>query len=381
MRFLILTFIFLGTLYAENTNQLLTEGIAFIEENRPPQDVKTIDKEFITQDVQYALKVKNQYTWAKKTPWAIYKNDVLPYAVVNEDRAPWREDFHQLFHPVVKDCATATEAAKQISSQMGKLVKVQYSIEREKPHQNAQQSMKSGKASCTGLSILLVNALRSVGIPARMAGILSWNHIRGNHSWVEAWCDGEWHMIEYNESDFNTGWVLENLTMINPKIKEQRVIAASWSKNDKSPQLFFPMVWTAEVNKETDSIHFPKSSQTVPGINVTDRYLKLAQAWYKAQPESQPGTKLLIEFLDNSKKSPTRIKAQAKLINQEKVLAQGETPLPTDDVRKFLTLILPETQESATLTITSPSGKKFTQTIKHSDSPIQIIRAQVPDGN
>ena len=32
------------------------------------------------------------------------------------------------------------------------------------------QVINAGHASCTGLSIFLVNALRSVGIPARMAG-------------------------------------------------------------------------------------------------------------------------------------------------------------------------------------------------------------------
>ena len=32
------------------------------------------------------------------------------------------------------------------------------------------QVIKAGYASCTGLSIFLVNALRAVGIPARMAG-------------------------------------------------------------------------------------------------------------------------------------------------------------------------------------------------------------------
>ena len=32
------------------------------------------------------------------------------------------------------------------------------------------QVIKAGYASCTGLSIFLVNALRAVGVPARMAG-------------------------------------------------------------------------------------------------------------------------------------------------------------------------------------------------------------------
>ena len=38
------------------------------------------------------------------------------------------------------------------------------------PHSAVMQVIEAGHASCTGLSIFLVNALRAVGIPARMAG-------------------------------------------------------------------------------------------------------------------------------------------------------------------------------------------------------------------
>ena len=37
--------------------------------------------------------------------------------------------------------------------------------------QRTMQVIQAGHASCTGLSIFLVNALRAVGIPARMAGM------------------------------------------------------------------------------------------------------------------------------------------------------------------------------------------------------------------
>ena len=46
----------------------------------------------------------------------------------------------------------------------------------------------AGKASCTGLSLLLVAACRSLGVPARIAGVGDWgsehgggNHVRYNH--------------------------------------------------------------------------------------------------------------------------------------------------------------------------------------------------------
>ena len=57
--------------------------------------------------------------------------------------------------------------------------------------------MRQGMASCTGLSILLVDALRSVGIPARFAGTASWHDDRGNHSWTEVRLDDGWHFTEF----------------------------------------------------------------------------------------------------------------------------------------------------------------------------------------
>lgn len=49
-----------------------------------------------------------------------------------------------------------------------------------------------GYASCTGISILFCNALRAVGIPARVVGTPAWygNSTNGNHNWVEVYVGG-----------------------------------------------------------------------------------------------------------------------------------------------------------------------------------------------
>eukprot|EP01047_Picozoa_sp_COSAG01_P107666 COSAG01_NODE_36658_length_514_cov_0.980723_1_plen_74_part_00 len=70
---------------------------------------------------------------------------------------------------------------------------------------SSQQIVEQG-GSCTGTAILLGAALRSVGIPARVAGCSSESHAAsfGNdHHWVEYW-DGSdpgpfgdfWHTKE-----------------------------------------------------------------------------------------------------------------------------------------------------------------------------------------
>ena len=57
-----------------------------------------------------------------------------------------------------------------------------------------------GFASCTGVSIMFVDALRAVGVPARLVGTPAWNGMiqNGNHNWVEVYTGPEagWSFME-----------------------------------------------------------------------------------------------------------------------------------------------------------------------------------------
>lgn len=70
----------------------------------------------------------------------------------------------------VSSCKTGREAALTVAACIQKTLHVKYSTERRVPHQGVKESLESGKVSCTGQSILLICALRSIGIPARMGG-------------------------------------------------------------------------------------------------------------------------------------------------------------------------------------------------------------------
>ena len=233
----------------------IPDGVEFLRAYMPAQDRETITEERLDREVRLALDARSQFPWAGKVPWELYENNVLPYAVVNEPRDEWREQFHNLFAPLVSACKTGREAALTIASCIQKTLNVRYSTERRIPHQGVKESLQSGKVSCTGQSILLVCALRSVGIPARMAGVLTWNHVRGNHNWVEAWCDGEWKMLEYNEKDFNTPWVMSAISMLDPRKPENAIYATSWKKEGAGE--FFPLIWEARYDRPRRQDHGP----------------------------------------------------------------------------------------------------------------------------
>jgi hypothetical protein len=71
--------------------------------------------------------------------------------------------------------------------------------------------------SCTAMSIFLCNALRSVGVPARVVGVAEWNRADGgNHNWVEAFFDGQWNFIDAvppsgrTEAEWNKAWFTQS---------------------------------------------------------------------------------------------------------------------------------------------------------------------------
>ena len=114
--------------------------------------------------------------------------------------------------------------------------------------------MRAHYASCTGLSILLTDALRSVGIPARIAAIALWPDESGNHTWVEIW-DGQWHYIGAAEpTPLDHTWFTEKASHTDAR---HPIYASSF----KRTSLSFPMPWAPGL-------------KFVPAVDVTERYAK-----------------------------------------------------------------------------------------------------------
>lgn len=234
-------------------------GMEFLVINMPLRDLQTLKSEFLLENVQLAYKARNETPWGKKIPEAIFLNDVLAYANVDEERDPWRKDLYERTMPLIKDCKTPTEAAMTINAKLFGQLKVGYSTGRKKAQQSPRESIEQGKASCTGLSIILSDACRSVGIPARLVGTPLWLNKRGNHTWVEIW-DGDWHFTGACEPDLSgldRGWFVGDASMARKDIPEHAIYATSFRRTD----IHFPLVWEP-------------GSKVVSALNVTDRYAK-----------------------------------------------------------------------------------------------------------
>ncbi len=261
-------------------------AMEFLVENMPEVDMKSLKGDYLLENVALAFEAFDAAPWAKQVPQDIFLNDVLPYASLNEKRDDWRGKLRDIAAPIVKDCKTPGEAAQALNRQLFRIVKVRYSTQRKKPDQSALESMESGIATCSGLSVLLVDACRAVGVPARIAGTPMWMNLRGNHTWVEVW-DGDWHFTGAAEPDkagLDRGWFAGDASQARRDVPEHAIYASSFKKTGLS----FPLVWNLRLN-------------SVPAVNVTDRYTR------KTAPIPDTRLRLLVRVLSRGKRVAAKV--------------------------------------------------------------------------
>ena len=229
----------------------------FLVEHMPPADKESLTAAFLTENLELALKARAEFAWAKDVPEEFFLNNILPYAVFDEPRDPWRKDFMAKAAPLLKNAKTASEAAQILNRDFFKLIKTHYHTEWKRMNQSPKESIEQGRATFTGLSIILVDACRSVGIPARAIGTPLWWDKSGNHTWVEIWDKG-WHFMgadEYDAKGLNHGWFIDHASKAHADDLMHAIYATSWKRDGGN----FPMVWS------------PRSA-SVGGVNVTERY-------------------------------------------------------------------------------------------------------------
>jgi Transglutaminase-like superfamily len=232
------------------------EALAYLLVNMPESDLKNLSGDYLLNNVTLAYKARNASDWARAIPQEIFFADVLPYANVDETREDWRQDLYDRCMPLVKDAKSAADAEQILNKKIFPMVKVKYhATKRLKPNQSLSESMKIGYASCTGLSIILADACRAVGVPARLAGTPLWSDHSGNHTWTEVW-DHQWYFVGSAEpGKLNHTWFEANAAKADDSQMETRIYAASFADT----KMVFPMVW----DQQETNVH---------GVDVTGYY-------------------------------------------------------------------------------------------------------------
>ena len=280
------------------------KAMRFLVLNMPERDLTSLSAKYLLENLRLAYQALSEAPWKDQLPQEVFFNDVLPYASINESRDDkWRKDFYERFAPLVKDCKTPGTAGAVLNQKIFSILNVRYSTGRQKADQCPSESIKSGLASCTGLSVLLIDACRAVGVPARFVGTPLWADKSGNHSWVEVWDNG-WHFTgaaEPSGDRLDEAWFLDRASAARRDHPLHAIYASSFRR---TPQKF-PLVWDRGIDY-------------VSAVNVTDRYVGRS-----AKPPE--GTvKVMFRLLD--REGGSRVAASLKVFDAaEKVVFEGMT--------------------------------------------------------
>ncbi len=324
------------------------EGMAFLLAYMPERDAKSLPADFLLENVAYAYKARTAYPWAQAVPEEVFFNDVLPYVSLNEKREYWRKDFYNRFAKYVAGCKTMDEAILAVNKNIRDEVDVDYNTKREKPDQAPFESIRQHMASCSGLSILLTDAFRAVGIPSRVAGTPSWHDNRGNHNWTEVWKDGKWYFTEYYyPGQLDNAWFFADAGKAVKNDLQKAIYASSF----KPTGTYFPLVWDLDI-------------RYVHAENVTDRYLDLYQSHLSAI--SADGNHVALKVMvfkdkKHDKDSGDRVATNMDVFKGKKQMGGGRSAGPTQDMNDVLTFMLEKNQ---TYTVNFVNGKDEMESVE-----------------
>jgi poly(3-hydroxybutyrate) depolymerase len=312
---------------AEKYGDVGRRAAYFLVDNMPASDRAALDDDFLMENLRLALEAREHFPWAKSVPERIFFNDVLPYASLDEPRDAWRAQFFGLASEIVRGCTNIMDAAQALNGELFNRLKVHYNLRRKRNNQSPQESIEQGKATCTGLAIILVDACRAVGVPARIAGVPQWAQKEGNHTWVEIW-DGDWLFTgadEYDKNGLNRAWFNSDAALTARSTNSlNQIYASSWRRTGE----YFPLAWNLD-------------SREVPAVNVSPRYAAL-----QADTNSS-GTLVHVRLRD--KEEGERLAADVELRSTKgELLARAQTRAGTADLNDMPDFTLPDDADSVT---------------------------------
>ncbi|MDR0834833.1 MAG: transglutaminase domain-containing protein [Candidatus Symbiothrix sp.] len=184
-----------AALFSVFENQSLTvkqrEALEFLYAYMPLNDLADKDGDYFLQQVDYAFKARDYFSWSKTIPEDIFRHFVLVYRINNENLDTARVAFFDELKERVKDLSMY-DAALEVNHWCHEKVTYRGTDARTS---GSLALIKTAWGRCGEESTFTATALRAVGIPARQCYTPRWAHTDDNHAWVEVWIDGKWHYM------------------------------------------------------------------------------------------------------------------------------------------------------------------------------------------
>jgi len=369
------------------------EGMAFLIAYMPERDLTSLTADFLLENVEYAYMVRERYDWCRELPDSIFLNEVLPYANISEERHAWRKEFYRLFSPLADSSAHMVDAIFNVCGTIQEITGVEYNTNRSKVDLSPLESMAEKMATCTGLSILLTDAFRSVGIPSRLAGTPMWTNYRGNHTWSEVWIDGEWHFIEYYPDSLDRSWFLADAGKADPENMLHWIYAVSYKPTGLP---FYAVNNVRYLKGKADLSGLPKpireywdeedealdrDAPYIHGVNVTSRYRALYEKTLMEDPLGPDATmaEIVVYKSKETNRADARLGGRVEVFQDGKLIDFGYTPGEKDDLNKFLRIRLKKNSEYELRIYNSSMEPVMSRMISTSEEELTTFRIFLSD--
>mmetsp|Transcript_19852 Transcript_19852/g.39733 ORF Transcript_19852/g.39733 Transcript_19852/m.39733 type:complete len:324 (-) Transcript_19852:73-1044(-) len=238
-----------------------------------PDTADGLDDGIATVGLNISLVAQQTFPWAWDLPQSVFNEYVATFAHVNEARNNWRPVLSAATAQILANAETApttvADVVTLINSNLwhvetsGLVNNITFKSSQTPLIYDPMSTLVFGYASCTGVSILFADALRTVGVAARVAGTPAWNGEleNGNHNWIEVYIpeDDEWAFLE--AAPAGGGETLSNPCdkwFCSPAKMANGTEFFS-TRFDASSETVYPMAWDLD-------------NDEVPGVDRTDYY-------------------------------------------------------------------------------------------------------------
>lgn len=179
----------------------------FLYLTMPYADVGGYAPTFFMNFARHGAFLRETTACCREIPENIFLWYVLHPRVNNEELSDCRRLFYDSLSARVEGLPPA-EAVLEVNRWCAEHVTYRSTDDRTA---SALSVYRTGYGRCGEESVFAVNALRSVGIPARQIYAPWWSHCDDNHAWVEVWINGQWRFLGACEPEpvLDRGWFTE----------------------------------------------------------------------------------------------------------------------------------------------------------------------------
>ncbi len=192
------------------TDHDLQTALKYLYAYMPDSDAANGEFECYEDFAKVAVSLWQSEQSVRALPEEIFLEYVLSHRVNDEEIRPCRSVFRCDLTRYLKEI----EPAFQLDT-IDTVLEVNFWCAREITYKSTDDRTLSsiavyrrGNGRCGEESSFLVQALRSIGIPARQVYAPRWSHCDDNHAWVEVYIKGQWYFMGAAEPQpiINLGW-------------------------------------------------------------------------------------------------------------------------------------------------------------------------------